>query len=434
MFKQRIQKYIEEQNLLYSYNKVQVALSGGADSVALLCVLHSLGYSCECMHCNFHLREAESDRDEEFVRDLCQKLDVKLHVKHFDTYEYARNKGISIEMAARELRYAWFEEMRSSIGADAIAVAHHRDDSVETLLLNLIRGTGINGLKGISSKNGFIIRPLLQESRQCIESYLQGIQQDFVTDSTNLQDEYMRNKIRLNILPLMHEINPSVAQTIFETSQRLTEVANIYNRDRQLAINRLNISQTESTIHVSIPLILKDIAPLSLLHELLSPLGFNATQQRDIFHCMKKDQSGKIFHSPQWTLLRDRDMLILQKKDLAEHLPQLQVEKTNVNPGFRIPRDKEIACIDADKVKDSLIIRKWRQGDKFVPLGMTGKKKVSDYLSDRKFSLFQKESQWVVCDGEDIVWLVNERCDNRYRVTDKTRNVLLLRVTKEDGQ
>ena len=261
MFKQRIQRYIEDQGLLHSYNKVLVALSGGADSVALLRVLHCLGYSCECMHCNFHLRNAESDRDEEFVRDLCQKLDVRLHVKHFDTCAYAGNKGISIEMAARELRYSWFEEMRSSIGVDAIAVAHHRDDSVETLLLNLIRGTGINGLKGISPKNGFIIRPLLQESRQSIESYLQGIHQDFVTDSTNLQDEYIRNKIRLNILPLMNEINPSVAQTIFETSQRLTEVANIYNRDRQLAINSSKICQTESTIYVSIPLILKRNSP-----------------------------------------------------------------------------------------------------------------------------------------------------------------------------
>ena len=434
MFKQRIQRYIEDQNLLHSYNKVLVALSGGADSVALLRVLHCLGYSCECMHCNFHLRNAESDRDEEFVRDLCQKLDVRLHVKHFDTCAYAGSKGISIEMAARELRYSWFEEMRSFLGADAIAVAHHRDDSVETLLLNLIRGTGINGLKGISPKNGFIIRPLLQESRQSIESYLQGIHQDFVTDSTNLQDEYIRNKIRLNILPLMNEINPSVAQTIFETSQRLTEVANIYNRDRQLAINSSKICQTESTIYVSIPLIMKDIAPMSLLHELLSPLGFNTSQQRDIFHCMKKNQSGKIFHSPHWTLLRDRDMLILQKKDFVENLPQLQIEKRMVDSDFIIPRDREIACIDADKVKESLVIRKWRQGDKFVPLGMTGKKMVSDYLSDRKFTLFQKENQWAVCDGQDIVWLVNERCDNRYRVTDKTRNVLLLRVTKEDDQ
>ena len=173
---------------------------------------------------------------------------------------------------------------------------------------------------------------------------------------------------------------------------------------------------------------------MSLLHELLSPLGFNTSQQHDIFHCMKKNQSGKIFHSSQWTLLRDRDMLILQKKDFVENLPQLQIEKRMVDSDFTIPRDREIACIDADKVKESLVIRKWRQGDKFVPLGMTGKKMVSDYLSDRKFTLFQKENQWVVCDGQDIVWLVNERCDNRYRVTDKTRNVLLLRVTKEDDQ
>lgn len=434
MFNQRIQKFIDTRKLLSPHDKILVALSGGADSVALLRVLHALDYSCECLHCNFHLRGEESDRDEHFVRSLCEGLGVQLHVKHFSTNEYAREKGISIEMAARELRYSWFEEMRGLRGAGVIAVAHHRDDSVETLILNLVRGTGVNGLKGISPKNNYVVRPLLQESRKSIEEYLHHLNQDYVTDSTNLEDEYMRNKIRLNVIPLLEEINPSVSKSIFETSQRLTEVAMIYSRDRQRTLEQLKDWKSESTFQVNISLILQDIAPTSLLHELVAPLGFNAGQEHDIFHCMENNQSGKVFHAPHWTLLRDREVLIFQKKDVADVVPQVHIEEKWLDDGFVIPRQKEIACIDADKVKGPLTIRRWEQGDKFAPLGMTGKKKVSDYLTDRKFTLFQKERQWVVCSGEDIVWLVNERSDHRYRVTENTRRVLILSIKVKDGE
>ena len=219
MFKNKINRYITEKGLFGLTDKVLVALSGGADSVALLRVLLQLGYRCEAAHCNFHLRGEESDRDEAFVVRLCETLRVPLHKVDFQTKEYAAGKGISIEMAARELRYAWFESLLPVCGARVIAVAHHRDDSVETLLLNLIRGTGINGLKGIAAKNVHIVRPLLEESRESIEVYLNAIGQVYVTDSTNLQDEYMRNKIRLNILPIMREMNPSVGECIFETSR-----------------------------------------------------------------------------------------------------------------------------------------------------------------------------------------------------------------------
>ena len=231
MFKRDVEKFIDQKSLFERRDKVLVALSGGADSVALLRVLHALGYQCECAHCNFHLRGEESNRDEAFVQQLCQKFDIPLHVTHFDTTDYAHTKRISIEMAARELRYQWFETLRQSIGASVIAVAHHRDDSVETFLLNLIRGTGINGLKGIAPKNGYVVRPLLQESRENILDYLQHLNQEYVTDSTNLQDEYMRNKIRLNLLPLMKELNPSVSESIAATTERLADAALIYNKE-----------------------------------------------------------------------------------------------------------------------------------------------------------------------------------------------------------
>ena len=433
MLKYDVQRFIEEKDLFNLQDKILVALSGGADSVALLRVLLSLGYTCECAHCNFHLRGLESDRDESFVRQLCEEHSIPLHVTHFDTSAYAKEHHLSIEMAARELRYKWFEHIRKEIEASVIAVAHHRDDSVETFLLNLMRGAGINGLKGIPVKNGYIVRPLLSASRDVILDYLQAINQGYVTDSTNLEDEYMRNKIRLNILPLMKEVNPSVMETIQETTFRLSEVANIYQKDRMEAITHKVTFLSPELLRISLIDVLEDVAPISLLHEVLSPKGFNASQIRDIYRSLSSSQSGKRFFSTEWQVLRDREYLWIQKKDSSPLIPELIIEEIERTPSFVIPRDKHIACLDADKLNHPLTIRKWERGDKFIPLGMNGKKKVSDYLTDKKFSLFQKENQYVVCSGEDIVWLVNERTDHRYRITDSTQRVLFIKI-KKDGQ
>lgn len=428
-----VQRFIEEKDLFNLQDKVLVALSGGADSVALLRILLSLGYICECAHCNFHLRGLESDRDENFVRQLCEEHSIPLHVTHFDTSTYAKEHHLSIEMAARELRYEWFEHLRKEIGASVIAVAHHRDDSVETFLLNLMRGAGINGLKGIPVKNGYIVRPLLSVSREGILDYLQAINQGYVTDSTNLEDEYMRNKIRLNILPLMKEVNPSVMETIQETTFRLSEVAGIYQKDRMEAIAHKVTFLSPEMFRISLTDILEDVAPISLLHEVLSPKGFNASQIRDIYRSLSSSQSGKRFFTTEWEVLRDREYLWIQKKGSSQLIPELIIEEIERTPSFVIPRDKYIACLDADQLIHPLTIRKWEKGDKFIPLGMNGKKKVSDYLTDKKFSLFQKENQYVVCSGEDIVWLVNERSDHRYRITDSTQRILLIKI-KKDGQ
>lgn len=431
-YKKRIGKFIEEKHLFTIQDKVLVALSGGADSVALLRVLVELGYSCECAHCNFHLRGEESNRDETFVRNLCQSLDIPLHVVHFETEVYAKEKHVSIEMAARELRYAWFENLRDEIGAKVIAVAHHRDDSVETFLLNLIRGTGINGLKGISVQNGFIVRPLLHTSRADILDYLAHLKQEYVTDSTNLQDEYMRNKIRLNLIPLMETMNPSIAETIDETAQRLAEVADIYHENLQKKLQKAlcrSIKEEENERNsMNIQTVLSDIAPLSLLHEWLAPKGFNASQIKDIYFSLSQLQSGKRFVSNEWELLRDREELILQPRKSDEKMPEITQETVEITPEFTLLKDKNIAFLDADKVILPLEIRKWHTGDKFCPLGMKGKKKVSDYLTDRKFSLFKKEKQYVVCSGGEIVWLVGERIDNRFKITDTSKRALVLRI------
>ena len=433
MLKQDVQKFIEEKKLFNLQDKILVALSGGADSVALLRVLQSLGYICECAHCNFHLRGLESDRDETFVRQLCEKQRILLHVTHFDTSAYAKDHHLSIEMAARELRYEWFEHIRKEIGASVIAVAHHRDDSVETFLLNLMRGAGINGLRGIPVKNGKIVRPLLSVSREDILDYLQAIHQEYVTDSTNLEDEYMRNKIRLNILPAMKEVNPSIMETIQETTFRFSEISNIYQQDRTEAIAHKVTSTSPDLFRISLVDVLDDVAPLSLLHEILFLKGFNGSQIQDIYRTLSSSQSGKRFFSAEWEVLRDREYIWIKKKTPTQSIPEIMMEEIERTPSFVIPRDKHIACLDADKINRPLTIRKWERGDKFVPLGMNGKKNVSDYLTDKKYSLFQKENQYVVCCGEDIVWLVNERTNHRYRITDNTQRIMLIQI-KKDGQ
>lgn len=409
---QKVVQYIERHKLFSLDDKILVALSGGADSVALLRLLLSLGYTCEAAHCNFHLRGAESDRDEHFVRQLCLEHRVTLHTVHFNTEQEAKERHISIEMAARELRYAWFEKTREACSAAVIAVAHHQDDSVETLLLNLIRGTGINGLRGIRPRNGHIVRPLLCLDRKEIVGYLESIGQAYVTDSTNLQDEYTRNKIRLNLLPMMQEINPSVKESILKTAEHLDDAASIYNIGIEEA--KLRVKTPEG---ISIGALRQEAAPETVLFEILHPLGFNAAQVRDI--CQTLDgQPGKVFATPGWRVIKDRGSLLIEPVQEAVK-PLLEIKEHPYTPDFMIPRNKATACFDADKLQHPLSLRLCRQGDSFVPFGMKGRKKVSDYLTDRKFSLLRKERQWVLCCGDDIIWLVGERVDNRFRIDEK---------------
>ena len=365
MIQQRIKQYIEKEDLFSSGSKILIALSGGADSVALLCILHAAGYPCEAAHCNFHLRGEESNRDEQFVRQLCKKYGIHLHTIDFDTTRYAAEKHISIEMAARELRYNWFEEIRNQCRADVVAVAHHQDDSVETILLNLIRGTGITGLLGIRPRNGVIVRPLLCINREEIMRYLQSIGQDYVTDSTNLEDEYTRNKIRLNLLPLMQNINPSVKNSLIETGNYLSDVATIYNRYIEEAKTR--IATTEG---IRICELVKEPAPEALLFEILHPLGFNSAQIKDIVHSLH-GQSGKQFSSKEWRVIKDREFLLLEKiqSEDKEELPfQIIKEEKEYTSDFQIPREKGTACFDADKLDGTIFIG---NGGLAIPLSLS---------------------------------------------------------------
>lgn len=428
MLMKKVKEFIEKEDLFSKQDKILVALSGGADSVALTRILITLGYHCEAAHCNFALRGEESDRDEDFVRNFCRSLNIKCHSIHFETRRYAAQQSISIEMAARELRYNWFSKICEESDCQVVAVAHHKDDSVETMLLNLIRGTGINGLLGIRPKNGNVVRPLLCASRQEVVAYLHRMNQTYVTDSTNLEDEYTRNKIRLNILPLMEEINPSVKDGLVKTASYLNDISKVYQQAIKESIDRIFITPEKE---ISIEKLMNEPAPQALLFEVLSALGFNSTQVEEVYGSLN-GQPGKRFISSQWQVVKDRDLLLIEKVKTANDKPQIIFEEVLFTKEFVIPKDKNTACFDANKFKGVISIRKWEKGDYFIPFGMKGKKLVSDFMTDSKFSLLKKEQQWVLSCNDQIAWLIGERTDNRFRIDDSTQKVIIAKLGKQE--
>ncbi|MCD8267683.1 MAG: tRNA lysidine(34) synthetase TilS [Parabacteroides sp.] len=433
-----VRAYIEKQQLLAGDAPVLVGFSGGADSVALLCLLVQLGYRCFALHCNFHLRGDESMRDERFAEEIARKLGVPFYKTDFDTTGYAAEHHLSVEMAARELRYNWFEEMRSCLGAQAIAVAHHRDDSVETVLLNLIRGTGIRGLGGIRPKNGYIVRPLLAVSRSEILEWLDQQQMSYVTDSTNLSDAYTRNFIRLRVLPLLEELNPSVKTSIARTADHLAATETIYLQVVEDARRQL----IEDGNRISITRLMEYPSPPTILYELLKPYDFSRQVADDVFLSLEKE-SGKMFYSPRFRLLKDREYLLLSpietvtaqeytlsiedvERNNRNGPIELSFHKTVITNDFNIQKDRHVAYFDYDKLSFPLTLRKWQEGDWFIPFGMKDRKKLSDYFSDRKFSRIAKEQVWLLCSGENILWIVGERTDNRFCIGKTAKNVLVV--------
>lgn len=424
--------YIEDRRLLDKSRLQLVALSGGADSVALLLLLRDLGYRLEAVHCNFQLRGDEADRDEDFCQSLCDELALPLHRAHFDTRAYAQLHGISIEMAARQLRYAYFRQLREAIGAEAICVAHHRDDSVETILLNLIRGTGIHGLTGMKPRQGDVVRPLLCVSRADLVSYLDGLGRSYVTDSSNLVADVKRNKVRLQILPLIEAINPSFRDTVLTMAAELEGIEQVV--DTQLA------HYAEAT-ELSIEAIRQEPSAELALYYFLQPRHFNPSQIRQIADRLAAS-SGSRWISPTHELLSDRGRLTIHPLEADAPRPMripetgrysyanevtVRLSRVERDDRFVLPTSPETVALDADKVKFPLIIRRTQQGDRFVPLGMKGGKLVSDFLTDQKKSVWEKRHQIVVCDAEDqILWIVGNRIDHRVRITDSTRRVLLI--------
>ena len=454
-FVNQVRHFAHHHQLFTPRGKYIIALSGGADSVSLLLVLKhlesELDISLEAAHCNFHLRGDESLRDEQFCQQLCRRLHVPLHLVHFDTHAYADLHHVSIEMSARDLRYAYFEQLRRDIHAHDICVAHHRDDSVETLLLNLVRGTGLRGLRGIQPRNAHIIRPLLSHSRQQIEQYLDALGESYVTDSTNLHNDVKRNKIRLNVIPLLRELNPSASQSIFETSLRVTEALKIFDDAIQHAIADVTTPQTQnsklktqnSPLIISVDRLKQQPSPEYTLHEILSPRGFTSAQIEQIYTSLDTNPTGKIITSCTHELAFDRSTLILQPKTPTAlvrpmHIPEtgtyvlsdnlkLKVETEECGDRYEPSRTADCASLDASDIKFPLTLRHIQPGDRFVPFGMTGTKLLSDYLTDRKKNIFEKRAQLVLTDAQQrILWLVGERTDNRFRITPHTQQALRL--------
>ena len=438
-FLQKLSKFIASHKLMECNGKYLVALSGGADSVALSLALRELGFDVVAAHCNFHLRGDESDRDEMFCRRFCERNGIKLHVTHFDTEGFAKLRKISIEMAARHLRYAYFKQLAEDIGASAVCVAHHQDDSVETVLLNLIRGTGIHGLTGIKPKNGGIVRPLLCVTRNEIETVLAEVGQDFVTDSTNLVDDVVRNKIRLDILPLMKEINPSVSDSIAKTASRVADVADALDDVVGSVASVLVEEKAKGVVVIHTDRLMTGPAPEYVLFRLLKGYSFVPSQIEQIYASVSTG-SGRVFVSSTHRLLIDRDCIVVEPLAESGRRPmlvpecgvyvyddsmKLRFERVERDSGFKVSADKCFCFADASVVKFPLTVRTVEVGDRFVPFGMKGSKLVSDYLTDRKFNLFDKQRQLVVADAHGrIVWLVNQRPDERYRITDTTDTVL----------
>lgn len=447
----KIDAYIKKYKLLNTNNLYLVALSGGADSVALLLLLKEHGFNVHAAHCNFHLRGVESDRDEAFCVELCQELGVELHRAHFDTRTYADLHKVSIEMAARELRYNWFAQLCQDLSAAGVCVAHHRDDSVETVLLNLIRGTGLRGLTGIKPRSEqvmtcnqkpqgqlklMVLRPLLGISRADIEAFLSERGQKYVTDSTNLEADVLRNKVRLQVLPLLRELNPAVSENIQRTAENLVEAQDVLDAilDNYKDSNTLELSELE-----------KYGSSEYVIYEWLKSYGFNGSQVRQILNA----DSGGIVHSEQgFDVLKDRTRLIVEKTDVTFRahrnvismpskrmiVPEEGTYILDENSKVRVrkcavyvSKDPYIATLDADKVAFPLTIRRVEEGDWMVPYGMTGRKLLSDLMTDLKMNVFEKRRQLVVVDAQGVIaWAVGLRIDQRVAVSETTIKVLEL--------
>ena len=425
--------HIQSKHLFTGNKLVLAALSGGADSVALLSLLHDMRLPLHALHCNFHLRGPESDRDEAFVRQLCQQLGVPVTVAQFDTAAYARLNGISIEMAARQQRYQFFREQAEAMEAEAVAVAHHLDDQAETLMLNLLRGTGLRGLAAMSPRMGIIVRPLLDVRRAELISYLGSRGLTYVTDSTNLERDALRNRIRLDIMPMLRQINPRADEAIAQTARIVRESLPIYKE----AVNGRFAAAGVTPYRMPLEFLRQQgpEAP-ALLHEWIEPWGFNTTQQDEILRSLDATP-GRMWHSPGACLLLDRQALVVKPAAPAREAPQpdtcqqLEIRRTIV--GAIGETGPMIAYFDADRLTQPLTLRTPRRGDFFYPLGLGGRKLLSDFMTDQHLSRFQKQAQPLLCHGNDIIWLVGLRSDHRYRVTKETKVIVKIEAHTTDS-
>lgn len=431
-------KFVEENNLFDESDRILVGVSGGVDSMVLLDLLYRIHPNIGIAHCNFQLRGKEADDDEYFVQQKSKQLNIPFYVKRFNTESVAEQLKISIQMAARKLRYNWFEEIRQKEGYDWIALGHNKNDIAETFLINLARGTGIRGLTGIRPKMKLLIRPLLFAERDHILSYMSEREIDYREDSSNKTVKYSRNKIRHNIIPHFQEINPRFLDTMTENIERMQEAYAIY-KDSVGKIKKELVQESDGDFYILKSGLEKSEFRESLLFEILKSFRFNREVLFDINEQIS-GEPGKVFYSPTHKLVLDRKYLIvtplveekerkyyIDKQQSSVNYPvSLKVRKIENIESYHIPVDSNKAAIDYDKLDFPLIIRKWQHGDYFKPFGFGHFKKLSDYFTDRKYSILDKERCWILASGEKIVWLINDRIDDRFKIDEDTRTILEL--------
>jgi tRNA(Ile)-lysidine synthase len=428
----RFKKYLEENNLIRGKGKVLLAVSGGIDSIVLVHLFKQSNIEFDIAHCNFCLRGKDAKNDQEFVEAIAKKLNVTCHVKLFQTDSYAKKNGVSIQMAARDLRYSWFNQLVDHQNYSCIAVGTHLNDSIETFLLNAAKGTGISGLKGIKSINGNIIRPLLFASKKEIETYALKKKIEFRTDKSNDSLKYLRNKIRHQIVPVLEKINPSFETTFKQNFENLSFVETVY-LDHITTLKKQLVRCSEESINLDFDQLKKLNHSEHYLYELVKSYGFTFKVCQDI---VRSSTSGKQFFSKEYQLIVDRTQLILQKikgksatvgvihqnsGHIDTPLP-LSFEEITVPSKLKV--SSKIALIDYEKLVFPLEIRPWRSGDFFYPLGMNQKKKLSDFFIDNKLSLFEKDKTFVLTSREEIVWIIGRRLDNRFKIEPSTNKVL----------
>jgi len=430
--------YISLKRLCTVKDKILLTVSGGIDSMVMLHLFRQCGFNVSVAHVNFQLRGKESDRDEDFVRNECEKFSIPLLTKRFETEEFAKENSLSIQMAARELRYAWFKELAAQHNFDFIATAHHLNDSIETVLLNFTRGAGLEGFDGIESKNGNIIRPMLFATREQIESFAKGNNISWREDSSNASDDYQRNFIRHKIVPLLKELNPSLENSFTDILDKISGA----NELKQSGIGYW----TEDFLTQKNEQILLDKKGFQdsgnaegLLWNLIKHFGFNIDQCRQVIKSLH-GQSGKKFYSHEFELIIDREHLIISR--LSGELQETKINEGNVEVhqgrftlkiseafNAEFSNDNFLALVDADRLQFPLTWRKWKAGDHFHPLGMSHKKKLSDFFIDQKISVADKEMITVLESSGEILWVVGHRIDDTFKITNSTKRILKFELT-----
>ena len=424
------QNHIRQHLPFLETKKLIIAVSGGIDSMVLLHLCQELNSTLAVAHCNFSLRGVESDADEIFVRDYCQVHKIPFFLNRFSTAAFAKTMCLSIQMTARQLRYDWFETLLVREGFDYVLTAHHADDVVETFMINLTRGTGIEGLAGIPIQNGVVVRPLLSFSRNEIEKYAAEHLISWREDSSNSENYYQRNRIRHEVLPVLKAMNPSFLENFQKTMDYVQDTKNMVNWAIDAFLEKA-VRQHGQEFHLDLNLLNALPAPRAVLYYWLKKYGFTAWD--DVYR-LPEAATGKQIFSPDFTLLKNRTHLILHARQAISY-PPVFIEKTTTAIDFPVKlvfcnqsdlsiTDANTIFVDADLLQYPLVLRRWEEGDVFKPFGLKGMKKLSKYFKDEKFSLIDKERQWLLCSENTIVWVVGKRADDRFKITNNTINKL----------